>query len=184
MRTMIIAPTEEPLSLVEVKNHLRVDTNEDDSLIQRCLIAARRWSEMFTRRVFVTQTWEAFYDNWRLDISLSPLQSVTQISYRDGNNAVVVVPPATYLVDTFANRVILAPGQSWPNVALWPLHSIMVRFVAGYGPASAVPEDIKAAILLLTGYFYENREQASHSVPKTIPFAAENLLMPYIAGWF
>lgn len=187
-RTLITAPTVEPVTLAEARNHLRVDTADDDALIQRCLVSARRWAEMYTRRAFVTQTWEAMYDHWPrvLEVPLPPLQSVIQVSYRTSANVLVVVPPVTYIVDVISTpgRVVLAPGQTWPGDSLWPANPIVVRFTAGYGLAAAVPDDIKSAILLMTGYLYEYREQAAHPVPKALPFAAENLLMPYIAGWF
>lgn len=187
-RTLITAPTVEPVTLAEARNHLRVDTADDDALIQRCLVSARRWAEMYTRRAFVTQTWEAFYPRWlqAFEVPLPPLQAVAQVSYRTSANVLLVVPPATYIVDVFSSpgRVVLASGQAWPGDSLWLVHPIAVRFTAGYGLAAAVPDDIKSAILLMTGYLYEYREQAAHPAPKALPFAAENLLMPYIAGWF
>lgn len=191
-RTLITAPAAEPVTIIEAKNHLRVDMADDDALIQRCIVSARRWAEMYTRRAFVTQTWEAHYDRWprAFEVPLPPLQSVVQITWRTSDNALVVVPPATYVVDTVAipGRVLLAPGQSWPGDSLWPVNPITLRFTAGYGAASAVPDDIKSAILLLTGHLYEHREQVTPAQTpaalKVLPFAAENLLMPYIAGWF
>lgn len=187
-RVLISAPTVEPVAITEAKNHLRVDTADDDALIQRCLVAARRWAEMYTRRAFVTQTWDVFYSRWSpvFEIPLPPLASITSVTMRTAADVALVVPADRYLVDTISlpGRVLLRPGEAWPSDTLWPLNPIVIRFVAGYGLAAAVPDDINAAILLLTGHLYENREQAAHPVPKSLPFAAEHLLMPHIAGWF
>ena len=187
-RILVVAPVVEPVTIEEAKNHLRVDTPDDDALIQRNLVAARRWAETYTRRVFVTQTWNVFYEKGQpvLTLPLPPLQSVLSVSHRTTSGSMLTVPPTVYLVDTIAapGRILLAPGQSWPGDPLWAPNPIVIQFIAGYGLAATVPDDIKAAILLLTGFLYENREQAAHPSPKALPFAAENLLMPYVAGWF
>lgn len=171
--------------MIEAKAHLRVDVTDEDMLIQRCVAAARRWAEAYTRRAFVTQTWDVFYDGWLsvFSVPLPPLQTVVSVNYRRATGDTIAVSPVVYLADTVSEpgRVLRAPGQSWPTDPLWPLNPISVRAVVGY---VGVPDDVKAAILLLTGYLYEQREQATHPVPKTLPFAAENLLMPYVAGWF
>ena len=52
-------PSEEPVSLEEVKKHLNVDYNYDDELISGYITAARQYAEEYTRRSFVTQTWQA-----------------------------------------------------------------------------------------------------------------------------
>lgn len=186
---LVTPPAEEPAHLSEAKNHLRVDTSEDDAMVLRCVQAARRWAEAYTRRAFVQQTWEVFYPGWpsgnALDIPLSPLASVVSVTWRDANNAPQTAPANNYTTDTLSDpgRIVLNPGASWPSAALWHVHPVSVRFVAGYGTAAAVPADIKAAILLLCGHLYENREQTAKPLA-VIPFAAEALLAPYIAGWF
>lgn len=182
---VLVTPPVEPVTLSEAKQHLRVDVPDDDALIQRCVASARRWAESYSRRAFASQTWDVYYSAWSaaFEIPLPPLQNVVSVSYRTSAGETLVVSPAVYLADTVAEpgRVLLAPGQSWPSVPLWPVNPVVIRAAVGY---ITVPDDIKAAILLLAGYLYENREQAAHPLPKTLPFAAENLLMPYIAGWF
>ena len=37
--------------------------------------------------------------------------------------------------------------------------AVQIRFVAGYGAAAAVPEDIKEAMLLIIGHLYAHREE-------------------------
>ena len=52
----------------------------------------------------------------------------------------------------------MADGYTWPNESLYPSNPIEIEFVCGYGLAADVPEDIKDAMLLMTGEAYENRE--------------------------
>jgi len=54
--TIVTPPAEEPVTLTEAKNHLRVDLSDDDSLISALIVAAREHAEAITRRAFITQT--------------------------------------------------------------------------------------------------------------------------------
>jgi len=61
-------PIAEPLSLFEVKDHLRLDHDEhtEDDLLKTTIIpAARRYAEyVLAWRSFITQTWELWLDAW------------------------------------------------------------------------------------------------------------------------
>ena len=53
-----VAPTLEPLTLAEVKRHLRIDHTDDDVYINDYLIpAAREYVEDETERQLITATW-------------------------------------------------------------------------------------------------------------------------------
>ena len=88
-----------------------------------------------------------------------------------------------YLVDTIAEpgRVYLKWDKSWPSASLQVVNPIVVRFVAGYGAASAVPEPIRQAILLAIGSLYENREnEVLANVQKIqLEFGMESLLSSF-----
>ena len=52
---IVMQPVIEPVSLDEMKKHLRVDIDDDDELIQAMITAARTHIENITRRAFLTQ---------------------------------------------------------------------------------------------------------------------------------
>jgi len=58
----VVPPTTEPLSLDEVKEHLRIESSAEDALLQVYIEAAREICEHNTSRVLVTQTWESVFD--------------------------------------------------------------------------------------------------------------------------
>lgn len=58
----IVAPAVEPLTLAEVKSHLRVDITDDDALITSLITAARQWVERGINRALITRTNRATFD--------------------------------------------------------------------------------------------------------------------------
>ena len=172
---IVTEPTAEPITTAEAKAHLRVDIADDDTLIAALVKAARRWCEEATNRAFVTQTWDLRLDHfpgwgsWRgpyadlasveILVPISPLASVTSITYVDTDGTSQTLATAKYTVDSASEpaRIVPAYGESWPDTRDVP-NAVTVRFVAGYGAATAVPERIKAAIKLMVASLYENRE--------------------------
>lgn len=56
--------TEEPVSVSEAKEHLRIVIDQQDALIARKIKAARQHCELFCERAFVTQTWRYSLDDF------------------------------------------------------------------------------------------------------------------------
>lgn len=61
---IVTPPVAEPVTLADMKLHLRVDFADDDSLIEALIVAARQRAETITRRAFVTQTWKQVLDEF------------------------------------------------------------------------------------------------------------------------
>lgn len=158
-------PAEEPLSVTEVKAHLKVDVSTEDTLLGSYLAAARLACELEARRAFVTQTLQLKLEGWpwceEIRLPRPPLQSVTSVVYVDSDGVSHTMSAGDYIVDTASEpgRIILAFGAGWPGATLQPGPAITVTYVAGYGDAEDVPPIYKQAILLATGHFYENREE-------------------------
>lgn len=189
---VVTAPASEPVTLAEAKVHLRIDTSDEDTLVNGYIAAARQMCELESRRAFVTQTWELSLEAWpeadRLVLPRPPLQSVSSITYVDSNGATQTFSSGDYLVDVASEpgRVILGYGKSWPSATLQPGPSIAVRFVVGYGVAGTVPQMYKQAILLMVGHYFENRENviiAPGLTPTVLPDAVRSLL-GIDRGWF
>lgn len=183
--TEATAPAAEPLSTAEAKAHLRVDFTDDDTLIDRLIKAARGRAEVFTRRAFITQTWDMDLDRfpgWQIEIPKAPLQSVTQIDYLDSDGVSQTLLSSLYRVDARSKPGRITPvfGEVWP-VTRSTTNAVTIRFVAGYGNAgSDVPEDIIQAILLMVGDLYEHREEfITGTIVSRIPRGAEALLHPH-----
>ena len=176
-------PAAEPVSLDEAKQHLRVTVPDEDALIGRCIAAARRWAEAFQGRAWVSRTYrlrlERFPSGARpIALPFPPLMAVNAISYIRQDGTVVTLSPSSYQVLTGEPAQVL-PVNGWPSESLAPGLPVVVEYEAGYGDTSAVPEDFKAALLLILGALFENRQdEVTEGVPRPILFGARALLHP------
>ena len=170
---VVTTPTEEPITLAQAKEHLRVDGTDEDALIGTYISAARLKCEELSRRAFVTQTLALVLDCWPdesiVKLPRPPLISLTSVIYKDSTGTPTTWGSSNYVIDTFSTpgRLALASGMSWPGVTLYPIGGVKITYQAGYGAASAVPEIYKQAVKLLTAFYYENREQLDE-IPKGI----------------
>jgi uncharacterized phiE125 gp8 family phage protein len=139
------APTLEPLTLVEVKQHLRlpVEVTDDDSLLTAQLAAARADVEDRTNRQLVTATWTLKADSFPYSTGIfilprAPLATVTSITYLEAVAGVSTTwSSANYIVATTREpgEVSLAYGCSFPSV--YPIaNAVTVVFTAGSAVAS------------------------------------------------
>lgn len=197
---LVTPPAEEPVSLVEAKLHLRVDSVEDDSLISALIEAARQAAETITGRQFVTARWKLVLDGFpgpdgmgvptgrsfslpghALLLPKCPVQSVVSIDYLDLGGVLQTMPSTDYTADLACEPARITPvfGQLWP-LALPQIGAVGVTFDAGFGPAASVPAGIKSWIKLRVGSLYAYREEvaAGQGSISMLPFV-DGLLDPY-----
>lgn len=181
---VITPPSEEPVSLTELKAHLRVDSTDDDAYITSLGKAGREWVESYCHRQLVTATWDLRLDKFSSEflLPLPELQSVTSIKYIDTDGVTQTVTGSTYVIDTDQEpgRIRLAYDKSWPDDRRSEKNGVTIRFVAGYGAASAVPDQIKAALFLYTGHLYEHREAVTIGrISRILELGLTRLLVPF-----
>lgn len=175
----------EPVTTAEAKTHLRVTGTDDDTYIGTLITAARQYVETFLNRALITQTWEWRLDGfslWTLIVPMAPLISVTSIQYIDGEGTTQTLATTEYTVDAKSEPARIAPayGKYWPATR-YEMNAVTITFTAGYGAASAVPFQIKQAILLVIGHLYERREETiTGTIIAEIPLGVQALLMPYV----
>ena len=160
---IIVEPSEEPITLAEAKARLSINDNIDDADITSHIKAAREQGESHTARSFITQTLELALDRFPSEIELpkGPVQSITSIKYLDSDGVEQTLDSANYMLDDYSERpwALLTAGNSWPDTYDTPL-AVKVRYVAGFGLAADVPEDIKNAILIAVGHWVRFQAEA------------------------
>lgn len=156
--SVVTGPTEEPVSLATVKDHLRHTITEEDGLLAGYILAARQYAENETRRAFVTQTCDYTIDcGWpckvrdgywrtRIELPYAPVSSVTSISYVDGNGATQTLASDQYVLGGNDSYAYIDPAYNimWPTVRNQAA-AITVRFIAGWSAAN-VPDPLRTAI--------------------------------------
>lgn len=180
---LVTAPAIEPVTLTEAKAQLRVDWTDEDTQISSYILAAREYCEGFQNRALITQTWELWIDAWpckdRFNVPLPLLQSVTSIKYYGTDDTEYTLATTEYFVDPVSQpgRIVLAYGKSWPSTTLRPANGVVVKFVAGYGLAVAVPQKVKQAMLLLVTLMYQKRLPiVEGKIVGEVPYAVSSLL--------
>lgn len=178
-------PAVEPVTLAEAKQHLRVDTNDDDAYIAGLIQAAREWVESYLDRTLVLTQWTMRLEEFPEEIELprppvatSGTATAVTVTYTMATGTTATLDSAQYRVDRHST-----PGELYPLYAgTWPVNradenAISVTWWAGYGPnGSDVPAAIRHAMLMLIGTWYERRASADNMGNAEVPFGVRSLL--------
>lgn len=158
-----VEPTVEPVSVAEVRQHLRNEGESfDDDYITHLIKVSRKLCEKYCNRVFITQTWQQNENSFGayIDLMVNKVQSVTEIKYIDTAEVEQTLSTSNYQVDLLADEATIVEGVSagFPSISSSTINPIKITYVCGYGVAVDVPDDIKQAIYIMISNFYENRE--------------------------
>jgi uncharacterized phiE125 gp8 family phage protein len=132
----------------------------DDPYLTILIMAARQHAEQELNRYLITQTVDAYFDEFPESFKLPPLQSVTAITYIDTDGTEQTLAADQYIVDSASIPARITPDYnvSWPSTRD-QTNAVKVRFVAGYGTAIDVPSCIKSWMLMRIKTLYDTRDQ-------------------------
>ena len=184
---LVSGPGAEPLTLDEVKAHVRIDGTTEDALLQSLILTSRLHIEAALGLALMTQSWRMVLDQWPEDgvvkLPLAPVQFVSVVRVLSSDGTPTVVDAASYGLDTSGR-----PARLAANAGVWVtpgkgFAGIEIDFVAGFGAtAGDVPEPVRQALLLLVAHWYEHRDPIEIGKPATaVPHAVSRLLNPYRA---
>lgn len=185
---LVTAPTEEPLTVAEAEHQTGAPAEVHRQHFMASITAARQFIESRLNRQLVTATWDQKLDRFPsgrecIKLPKAPLQSAA-ITYYDAAGSLQTLATSVYKVVTSREpgEIHLKYGQAWPVTYAEP-DVVIVRFVAGYGAASAVPQGIKQAMKLLVTHWFEDRSAILvGSISKELEFSLLNLLEAYSYG--
>jgi len=182
----VMPPAETPVSLDEVKAHLKVEHTDDDTYLRALIQVVTDHLDGYSGilgRALVTQTWRMdlrrFPGDRELRLPLLPVQAISAINYWDALNADQTLATSAYSlhINSFGPVILFSGGALWPGLYN-RADAVRVTFVAGYGDAAAVPAPIKHAMLLMIGDLYANRGEKIRGDSVAEP-AIDALLAPY-----
>jgi uncharacterized phiE125 gp8 family phage protein len=178
-----LAPATEPISVADLKAHLRLDSTAEDAALASFITTARLQIEVALSLALITQHWTWTFDQWparaSIELPISPVQSILSFNVRRSDGLMSVPPSATILDgDGIAARLITKEG--WPTPAV-PAQGIAIAFAAGYGTTAAdVPAPLRHAVLLLASHWYGHRDTAATCGSLAPSSAAvDHLLAPF-----
>lgn len=170
----------EPVTIAEALAHTRAIDDGSNIDLKLYISAAREYAESFTGRAFHTCTVKAYPDSlsgmWQLP--KSPLAAMPVVKIRTAGG-IVTLDDDELSADLKNGCVKVMTNRAVPEGE----DAIEVEYTAGY---TVCPYAVKAAILLLTGYWYNNRETVAVGslAAAELPMASRNLLQQYKVWWF
>lgn len=154
--TLITPPVMEPVSLAELKEHLRVDIGDtsQDNDIATLGMAGRAWVEAYTRRRCVAQTYRLLRDffpgyyarlvgqpgssvvltgpallagiRFAIDLDFSPVQSIVDFQYINAANQTTALSPSTGYLADLNS----SPARLTPPFGqMWPVALVILNAV-------------------------------------------------------
>lgn len=188
-------PPFEPLTLIEVKEHLRLpqEPAQNDEQMTARIAAVRQHTEDYLGRMMVRRNFELVLDGFPREIVLpvAPVTEVTEIVYLDAQGQPQTLLPGTGFQASKGQeptRLRPPPSGCWPATQSGAMSAVKVGFAAGYltqtgsPPAQSgdLPPIFKSAMLLGVATLYEHREdQVIGTIATELPIGSRRLLKPY-----
>lgn len=181
-------PAVEPVTLDQAKEHLRVQHDNENAYISALIKAARKYAEKVTGRTFISTVYLLSLDRFPASAAepvLLPrpnLVSVDFVKYRDTAGVLQTWAAENYGISTASvpGQLFPAFNKEWPDTRNQP-DAVTIEYTAGFGAAATdIPEPLIAAIKLVLGTLYMNREDVVLGVnAQMVPFSAKSLLDLY-----
>ena len=149
----------EVLPIEDVRAHLRIETTDEDPLIEQLTAVAAEAIESDTGHLLAARAvTEHFASFDAIRLRSWPINAITGIAWFDREGTQSDFDPALARLTT-ARR----PARLVQMVTAWPctgdaIDSVAVTLNAGYVDAADVPHRLKQAALLMIGDLYAQRE--------------------------
>ena len=168
-----VAPAIAPITLTEVKDWLRIDSSDEDSILKNLIGAVTAYAETYTRRAFITQTWKMETEDFPRDsdsyvpgyprlsgrdfirLPRQPVQSISSIKYYDNADTLQTFASSNYTHED--DRVYLKDTATWASDTRNGM-PVEITVVCGYGDKTTdIPDDLRFALTEHVAFMYENR---------------------------
>ena len=175
--TLTAPPARPPVTLAEIKAHLKIDGAEEDGLLAHLVAAATRRIEFECALAMIDQQWSLLRDCWPragvLEIPIHPVRRVDSVKILT-ESGLVTAAPESYEVDTASRPARIRALAGFPPPAK-RMNVVEVALSCGFGDdPAAVPADLRQAVMLLAAHWHECREGR-----EDIPPAVRALIAPW-----
>ena len=180
----ITEPVVEPVSLSEVKSHLRIDADfdADDEYAMSLVTAARYYVETVCDRTLIKSQWQMKFDafpGWDIELPRPPVMTgAIVVTYVPSDTVYAPVPFTSFREDRDSTPAVIRPVWNgyWPTCR-GAENDVTVTWWAGYGDSGrSVPVPARHAMLMLCSHWYSNREAVAPGAMNPVPMAVDALL--------
>lgn len=168
-----------PVALAELKSHLLIEHDLDDTLLAGLLDAAAAHAARECGLFLVPTTVEIGFRELcgdRIELPVWPLRSLTSAHYLDADG---VTQPLTGYQSWLTHRPpLISPsyGLSWPTTRRGALRAAWVTCAVGPATAAQAPDPAKQAVKLIAAYGYGFKGDSRDMNEAGIPPAARRFL--------
>jgi uncharacterized phiE125 gp8 family phage protein len=165
------------ISLVNLKNYLRIDTSDDDTVLAQLLTSARQACEEYTGRLLGSGTVTYYMDGFEDSSFIAgPVTAISSVTYYDIDNVLQTLSTSRWYADLVSSPQRIA-FDAPPAVFLERYGQVIITTTAGH---STVPGPILQAMRMLSAHFYDNRQAVvTGTIATEMPLAVHALLSPY-----
>jgi uncharacterized phiE125 gp8 family phage protein len=181
---LIQPPSAEPLTLADLKAHIRIEGDDEDALLASLIRVAREHLERVTGLALISQGWRLYLDCWPengpLEIARGPVLAVDAVRAFDELGEESAVALTGHVLDG-----VRRPARLWLRerpAARQAMNGIEVDFTAGFGESGAdVPDTLKRATLVHAAHMYEFRGAVPVEMqPASVPEGYDRLVAPFL----
>ncbi len=172
--TLLQQPLVEPVSLDEVKTYLRLDSDQENVLVERLIKTARRMIEDYTNRAMITQVHRLItnFEEREIALPIAPFQELV-------SRPELLIGQRTESIRGFSIDQSRPQARVKFNYHFGDDTMMRIDYRCGYGDTpDCVPDPLRQAILLLIADLYENRPGEKPSM--VLPGLVRALIQPYV----
>lgn len=169
---VISEPNTEPVTLSEVKDFLRVDSDssDNDTVLKLMIASCREKLEGYLNLYFIPKVCKIEFSQHRFELPYGPAGTITQLTRQRGDETPIVVDTDKYYTDGLEFKTLIIKdwendGGNWwypinGDIPQWhgPVHCYVEKYVlsltTGY-PDGDLPKALKHALLLQIDYDYK-----------------------------
>lgn len=181
-----------PVTMEKVIAHCRApEDGTDDDLLEAYLRAAIAYVEKHCGIVLQPKELQYLFNCWPcgdIEIPAAPVRDVSKVEYLDENGILQEIDEANWTWTRTAEgaTITFGSGYSLPTLVDDQRDRVRVTFTAGFDdpnatgsgddPSYTLPRQVVVLVLMLTSYWYEQREPVTKDGGFKLPLAAEAIL--------
>lgn len=151
--TLVEKPAVEPITLAEIKAHLRLDTAEEDDYLESLIRSGRQWLENYLDQSLISQHWQLLWHTNNDFQALIPLPKGPVMTIQS-----VKSNPGIQGRAMLCQHELEVRSNHYSVRVFSPAKNFEVNYIAGYGEIPGeIPEDLRHCLRRLVGVLYEQR---------------------------